>query len=122
MTTFREREKGANISTAFQSALSIEVETSILPLLRMLNMSGIDPAQHARLIESLEANIQDLTQSFGQTTRLVLVHQKLSPIETVVASMVTQGLTIQKIAENLNISPATVSTHRRRICKKLASR
>ncbi len=83
-------------------------------------MSDIDPAQNTRLIDALETNIRDLKQSYGQTTRLVLVHQHLSPVETVVASMVKQGLTTQKIAENLNISPATVNNHRRRILKKSA--
>ena len=120
MITYLEREKRTDNSTASQSALLSEVEVSIMPLLKMLKMLDSDPAQNARLIDTLETNIQNLTQSFGRTTRLVLVHQYLSPVETVVDSMVKQGLTTQKIAENLNISQASVKNHRRRIRKKLA--
>ena len=120
MITYLEREKHTDNSTASKSALLSEVEVSIMPLLKMLKMLDSDPAQNARLIDSLETNIQNLTQSFGRTTRLVLVPQYLSPVETVVDSMVKQGLTTQKIAENLNISQASVKNHRRRIRKKLA--
>jgi DNA-binding CsgD family transcriptional regulator len=120
MITYLEREKRTDNSTASQSALLSEVEVSIMPLLKMLKMLDSDPAQNARLIDTLETNIQNLKQSFGRTTRLVLVHQHLSPVETVVDSMVKQGLTTQKIAENLNISQASVKNLRRRIRKKLA--
>jgi DNA-binding NarL/FixJ family response regulator len=119
MITSLEQEEDPKISAHAQSALSREVETTIMPILKMLKKSSAGPLPTSRLINRLETNVQHLMQSYGHLTRPVVVYQRLSPVEALVASMVRQGLTSQKIAEALNVSTATIKVHRKHIRKKL---
>jgi DNA-binding NarL/FixJ family response regulator len=113
MITYLEQEEVPKISTHTHSALSREVEITILPILKKLKKSSADPLQISHLINRLETNLQHLMQSYGHTTRRVLVYQQLSSIEALVALMVRQGMSTQMIAEALNISPKTISMHRK---------
>jgi len=104
--------------TDAQFALSYEVEATILPLLKQLFTVSKGRYQTSRLIGILEANLQQLMKSYGRAANLGTAYQKLTPVETQVASMVRQGLPSKVIAAALNISSGTVSIHRKHIRKK----
>lgn len=119
MTTTSVSGKSAVILTEAQCALSQEVEATLIPLLEKLKQTSTDPTQTSLLIDILESNIQHLVKSYGSSVNLVAAYQRLSPVETLVASLVRQGLPTKDIATALSISPGTVSIHRKHIRKKL---
>ncbi|MBK8817398.1 MAG: hypothetical protein IPN42_18780 [Methylococcaceae bacterium] len=102
-----------------QIALSSEVEATVLPLLKKLKIASTGRLQSIRLIKILEENLQQLAVSYGRTGHLAAIYQKLTPLETQVASMIRQGQPTKVIAAALNIAPGTVSIHRKHIRKKL---
>jgi DNA-binding NarL/FixJ family response regulator len=104
---------------AAQLALSQAVAAIVTPILEKLKAADVDPLQTGRLIGILEANLQHLMQAYGSSTRLAAVYMQLTPVETLVASMVRQGLSSHDIAEALNIASGTVGIHRKHIRKKL---
>lgn len=102
-----------------QSALTREMEGTVLPFLKKLKKASTDKKQ-SRLIDILESNLQHLVQFYGRSADLPSSHRHLlSPVELQVASMVRQGLSTKLIAATLNLSPGTVSIHRKHIRKKL---
>ncbi len=105
--------------TDLDGALSQEIEHNLLPLLSRLRQTGIDTVQASRLIDILEINLNRLARMYGGTFNTVSVYGRLTPVETVVASMIRQGLTTKDIADALSIAPGTVSIHRKHIRKKL---
>lgn len=111
---YREMDK-----TDAKSVLSREVKGSILPFLKRLKGESTGRRQSIRLISIIENNLQQLVQSYGHTTSLPAAYQQLTPVEIQVASMVRQGLSTKVIAKTLNLSPGTVSIHRKHIRKKL---
>jgi PAS domain S-box-containing protein len=102
-----------------QTSLSHEVEATVLPLLKNLKMASTGRVKSTNLIDILENNLQLLVKSYGRTANLPAAYQKLTPLETQVASMVRQGLPTKIIAVTLNISAGTVDIHRKHIRKKL---
>lgn len=102
-----------------QLALSDEVESTLLPMLKKLKTASVGRLQSIRLINILETNLQQLVKSYGRTGNISAIYQKLTPIETQVASMIRQGQPTKVIAAALNIAPGTVSIHRKHIRKKL---
>ncbi|MCD2449854.1 helix-turn-helix transcriptional regulator [Methylicorpusculum oleiharenae] len=75
--------------------------------------------QSTRLISILETNLQHLVDSYGGATTLSAALHHLTPVEMQVALLLRQGLSTKVIAMTLNISPGTVSIHRKHIRKKL---
>ena len=102
-----------------QLALSQEVEATVLPLLKKLKTVSSGRVQSTKLIGIVEASLQQLVKSYGRAANLAAAYQKLTPIETQVASMIRQGLPTKSIATTLSISSGTVSIHRKHIRKKL---
>lgn len=102
-----------------QIMFSREFETTVLPLLKKLKGASAGRFQSIRLIDIIETNLQDLVKSYGRSANLAVVYHKLTPVEKQVASLVRQGLPTKIIAATLNISPGTVSSHRKHIRKKL---
>ena len=102
-----------------QVALSHEVEATVLPMLKKLKMASSGRHQSTKLIGILEGNLGQLVKFYGRTANLISAYQKLTPIETQVASLIRQGLPTKTIASALNISSGTVSIHRKHIRKKL---
>lgn len=111
--------KNPAISPDAQYALSLEVETTLLPILEKLKQSTTDPVQTARLVTILESNLQHLVKTYGNSMSLAATYQRLSPVEALVASLVRQGLATKDIATALSIAPGTVNIHRKHIRKKL---
>ena len=119
MTPSLEQQEDPQISTPCPSALSRNIETTIMPILNRLKKTTADPLQTSQLLNRLETNVQRLMQTYGHNTRPVVIYQRLSTIEALIALMAKQGLASPKIAEALNISPDTVRMHRKHIRNKL---
>ncbi len=100
-------------------ALSFEVKATLLPILEKLKQSSTDPGQTATLIAILENNLLRLVNAYGSPISLAATYQCLSPVESLVATLVRQGLASKDIATALSISPGTVGIHRKHIRKKL---
>ena len=105
--------------TEAQILLSRELETTVLPILDKLKKACIGQFQSTHLIGIIEASLTNIVKAYGRSSNLALAYQKLTPIEKQVASMVRQGQSTKMIAVALNISPGTVSSHRKHIRKKL---
>jgi PAS domain S-box-containing protein len=105
--------------TEAQVSLSHEIEATVLPLLKKLKGQAKSNIQTTRIIDIIEANLQHLMKSYGSANHLDAAYQKLSPVETQVASMVKLGQPTKIIAATLNITAGTVNIHRKRIRKKL---
>jgi PAS domain S-box-containing protein len=101
-----------------KNLLSSEIEGSIVPFLKRLKTAATDQKQ-TTLIDIIETNLQHLVKSYGCAGSLPAVYQQLTPVEIQVASLVRQKLPTKLIATTLNISPGTVSIHRKHIRKKL---
>jgi PAS domain S-box-containing protein len=102
-----------------QIALTCELETTVLPLLKKLKGANTGRLHSIRLIGILESNLRHLVKTYGLSANLPAAYHKLTPLEKQVASMVRQGLSTKIIAATLNVSPGTVSIHRKHIRKKL---
>lgn len=100
-------------------ALSLEIEHNLLPLLSRLRKTCVHAAQAQMLIDILEINLTRLARMYNRRFYTVSFSGRLSPVETMVASLIRQGLATKTIAEALSIAPGTVSIHRKHIRKKL---
>ncbi|MCK5195060.1 MAG: PAS domain-containing protein, partial [Desulfobulbaceae bacterium] len=69
------------------------------------------------LIGILESNINEITSSFSSDFAINFV--RLTPAEIQVANLIKQGKRTKDIAELMNLSPGTISIHRKNIRKKL---
>jgi PAS domain S-box-containing protein len=102
-----------------QEALTQKVRQEVAPFLKKLKASARQPRQ-TRLLDALDANLQQLVNSFGQVSPVYfLLYQQLTPIEIQVASLVREGVSTKVIAETLTLSPETISVHRKHIRRKL---
>jgi PAS domain S-box-containing protein len=113
---FKRRELD---KTDAQIALSFEVEATVLPMLKRLKIASSGRVQTSKIIGILEANLQQLVECYGRSADLSAAYQKLTPLETQVASFIRQGLPTKTVASALNISAGTVNIHRKHIRKKL---
>lgn len=102
-----------------QHALSREAEETILPFLKKLKGASSGRLQSSQLLGILEENLLLLISAYGSSNTTPKALQKLTPLETQVASMVRQGLPTKAIAKTLNITEGTVGIHRNHIRKKL---
>jgi DNA-binding CsgD family transcriptional regulator len=102
-----------------QIALSREVGSIILPLMKKLKEASENRYQTSHLLDILENNLQHLVQSFGHNANVPVAYQQLTLVEKQVAAMIRQGLSTKVIATDLKISKETVNTHRKHIRKKL---
>lgn len=119
MATADLSNDSSGFTTDAQCALAQEVELTLLPILEQLKKSHRDAAQTIQLITILESKIEHLVKTYGNSNSLAATYQRLSPSETLVASLVKQGLPTKDIATALSISPGTVNIHRKHIRKKL---
>ena len=94
----------------------INVRELVTPVLDKLKKSDLGARQKI-FIEIIDANLQEIISPFHKsfTTKIL----KLTPMETQVANLVKLGWTSKEISELINISPATVNVHRKKIRKKI---
>lgn len=101
-----------------------QVEKEIASKLKSLVIPIIERMQYNRSLArygnelSLLINqiIEDLTSGLSNDTKIL---SSLSFTELRIASLIKNGLTSDEIAQQLNIAPSTVRTHRKNIRKKL---
>jgi PAS domain S-box-containing protein len=92
------------------------MEQLIEPVLEKVKTSSLDGTQQ-RLINSLESSLKEISSSFSH--HLTSPHFKLTPTELQVADFIRQGRNTKDIAGLMNLSCATVRTHRGNIRRKL---
>jgi len=107
----RERDK-----TDVEEKVILNVKVMIEPYLKKLKKSTLNDKQMIYL-KILESNVREIISPFGQ--RLSSELMKLTPKELNVANLVRQGKTTKEIAALSNVSPETISLHRKNIRKKL---
>ncbi|MFW5798719.1 MAG: response regulator [Planctomycetota bacterium] len=91
------------------------VHRFILPLLNNLKV-GMNVRQQAQ-VEQIERSLEDITSPFVDA--LTERFARLSPSEIRICELIRRGLGSKEIAEIENLSPETVSTHRKNIRRKL---
>ncbi len=102
-----------------KNKLSLEMNMVILPLFKKAKALCSDK-NLLNLIEILESQLQQLSKFYGgDASTLANDYPQLTATEIQVALLIKQGLATKIIASMLNISPDTVSTHRKHIRKKL---
>jgi PAS domain S-box-containing protein len=74
-------------------------------------------SDEAVLVDIIESNIKEITSPFS--SNLSLNFTKLTPTEVQVVNLIKQGRKTKDIASLLNLSPGTISIHRKNIRKKL---
>ncbi|HTW94096.1 MAG TPA: helix-turn-helix transcriptional regulator, partial [Tepidisphaeraceae bacterium] len=87
----------------------------VLPLLRTLDGQLNHPQRN--LLDTAIANLRDLLSPFVKRLDQELCN--LTPTELRICSLIRQGLSVKEIAASEQISPATISTHRRSIRRKI---
>ena len=91
------------------------VKELIEPYLDRLKESGLVDRQKV-YVEILESNLNDVISPFVHSS--FVMNWKLTPAEMKVANLVRFGKSTKEIAEIMNLSPETVSVHRKKIRKK----
>ena len=93
-----------------------KVDKLVMPYLEKITTTK-SPAEIKTLAEIIESHLKDIISPFALKFRNVF--SKLTPNENKVADLVRIGKTTKEIAKLLNLSPATIATHRQNIRKKL---
>jgi|GEM_PF-2897233 len=100
----------------FEKRILSNIRELILPIVEELKKSTIDP-KYESYLNILESNLLEITGPFSM--ELSSEYVNLTPVEIKVANFIKQGKRAKEIAEILNISTATVNSHRNHIRKKL---
>ncbi len=95
--------------------IQLNVEKLILPILSKLERKGSNFDK--KYIELLRNNLNNLTQSFGLKIGVNKLH--LSPREIEICNLIKDGIKGKEISKILNISYASLETHRKNIRRKL---
>ena len=97
----------------------INIKHSILPYLKQLGETSINHGQKV-LIDQLEMNLHHITSPL--ISKLSSTYLNLTPMEIKVATFVKEGVTNKEIAQSLNVSLNTITSHRYKIRTKLGLR
>ena len=93
--------------------IAINLDETVLPILRKLKIKGASP----KYVKLLEYHLKELTSSFGR--KIALRSTRLTSREIEICNMIKGGLASKDISELLNLSHQTVEKHRKNIRKKL---
>jgi len=97
-----------------QREILANVDNLIVPLVKKLKLKGVSQ----KYLDLIEANLRDLTSSFGSNINNYKFNLTRREIE--ICDAIRNGLASKEIAEFLNISRQTVEKHRTNIRKKLS--
>jgi DNA-binding CsgD family transcriptional regulator len=109
LTRFEEEKR------SFKESIALNIERNVRPLLAELehNLNG----QNKTVIARLESALMSMTSEFHRA--VVQMRFNLSPTEVKVCQLISSGMRGKEIAEMLNLSFATIETHKKNIRKKL---
>ncbi|MFH1519637.1 MAG: MEDS domain-containing protein [Candidatus Omnitrophota bacterium] len=93
--------------------IAINIDESLLPILRKLRLKGTS----AKYLNLLQYHLKELTSSFGR--KITQKNLKLTPREIEICNMLKSSLTSKEISNLLNISIQTVGKHRKNIRHKI---
>ena len=108
-------EKREEDKTDLENQMVTNIKLLIIPYLERLDQSRLDETQKAWL-NLLETNLDNVLSPFLH--RLSLQHLHYTPTEIQVANLIKAGKTSKEIAGIMNLSPETISNHRKHIRKK----
>jgi len=94
----------------------INIKQSIMPYLQQLAQTNINNGQQV-LLDRLEKNIEQITSPL--IGKLSSKYLNLTPMEIKVATLVKDGVVNKEIAQILNVSLNTITSHRYKIRTKL---
>lgn len=107
----REEDK-----SELEQKVLFSVKDLILPYLEKIKMS-IKDQRHISYLDIIESNLNNITSPFTSSKSSEFL--KFTPTQIHVANLVKQGKSTKEIAEILNLSTDTISTHRDSIRRKL---
>jgi len=98
-----------------EKQVQANIDHLLKPVIEKLKSKG--SLLEERYIKILEANLQEITSSFGNTisSRILSLTQK----EIDICNMIKNGFGSKQISEAMHVSPRTIETHRNNIRKKL---
>lgn len=99
-----------------EQKISEKITKLIDPYLEKLGQTELNVQQRI-VVDMLASNLKDLSSTLTPTGSALI--GRLTPSEYQVANLVKHGKTTKEIAELLNLSPGTISIHRKSIRKKL---
>lgn len=97
-----------------RNSIQSNLDRTIIPFIKDLKKS-LSSSENSRL-DILEEYLANISSSF--INNLEALYRKLTPREVEICNMIRKGFASKKIADALNISPATVNKHREQIRKK----
>ena len=110
----REEDK-----TTLENAILTNVKELIFPYIEKLRHTYLSDSQ-TMYLGILESGLNEIVSPFLQ--RMTAIYSHFTPTEIQVANLIRSGKTSKEIAELLNVSAATVDTHRNNIRNKLGLR
>ena len=99
-----------------EATIERKIRASILPVIEGLQQSNGLSRNDLRDLKLLQDLVGDLTSTLNDQQALSAT---LTPTEFRIAVLIGEGLTTNKIAGHMHISPETVKSHRKNIRKKL---
>ena len=109
-------EQYKNHAKETEQTVLFNITKLIQPIIDRLQRAHMS-AQQKTLVNVLETNIQEITSPLLQTHSGIYL--KLTPTELQIVNLVKQDKRSKEIADILNLSQLTISTHRKNIRKKL---
>ena len=98
---------------SLKDEIMINLDESILPIIRKLKIKGASP----KYTKLLEYHLKEMTSPFGR--RITQRSSRLTSREIEICNMIKGGLGSKDISELLSVSHQTIEKHRKNIRKKL---
>ncbi|MBN1546089.1 MAG: PAS domain S-box protein [Syntrophaceae bacterium] len=99
-----------------EEELQSNINDLVIPYLKKLSKGNLD-ARNKRYVNVLEKNLEEILSPFMKNFRSL--HRNLTPKEIQIVDLIKQGKDTKEIADMLNASISTITTHRNNIRKKL---